>query len=172
MPDAAIAHSPLFTNLSPDECRIVSEMMTASCYESGEAIITEGKETSSLYLLSHGTCRVRKHMGNGADQDLDTLEVGAVFGEISFFCPGPHSATVVAETRATILSLSREQFHELQRERPTAALKITLHATATLARRLRRMDEWTCALVEKGTAPEKHTEWHEFRAQLYSNWNF
>ncbi|MEZ6049014.1 MAG: hypothetical protein R3C11_26250 [Planctomycetaceae bacterium] len=72
----------------------------------------------------------------------------------------------------TTAALTQSSFQMLQQERPATALKITLHATSTLAERLRRMDEWTCKLVEKGVAPEKHDEWHQFRASLYSDWNY
>ncbi|QDU80324.1 cAMP receptor protein [Polystyrenella longa] len=172
MTEVQISQCPLFATLDPSECRLISEMMSACCYEAGESIIREGEETTSLYLITTGECLVTKQSSNGHSHELDTLPPGTVFGEISFFCPGPHSATVVATSRVTIFSLSRDRFLELEIERPAAALKITKHATATLAERLRRMDKWTCELVENASTPDHHREWHQFRSQLYSEWNF
>ncbi|MEZ6049015.1 MAG: hypothetical protein R3C11_26255 [Planctomycetaceae bacterium] len=53
MSSVSISHCPLFSSLNPDECRIVSEMMTVCCFAEDEPIIKEGsKHRACIYSLS------------------------------------------------------------------------------------------------------------------------
>jgi len=41
-----------------------------------------------------------------------------------------------------------------------------------LADRLRKMDEWTCKLIESTNGSAHRQEWHDFQAKLYTGWKF
>lgn len=178
MPDSMIALCPLFANLTPDECRAVSKLMHVEKYVQGETIIEEGEEKRSLWLISAGTCEVVKKCEDGAYQQLAQLEPNAVFGEMSFFRSGPHSASVIAKAKVETLVLTKENFNQIKVERPSAALKVTLHATRMLIDRLREMDSWACRLLNEGEQDGEgevlihHREWREFQTKLYTEWNF
>lgn len=177
MPETTLSLCPLFANLLPEECFAVSKLMTVEKYVEGDEIISQGDETRALWLISEGSCQVQKDCGNGHQQLLATLEPNSVFGEMSFFRSGPHSATVVASNQVECLVLTRENFTQLQNERPAAALKVTLHATRLLIDRLRKMDNWACQLVAENDPQQQaeilsHHEWREFQTKLYTEWNF
>jgi hypothetical protein len=66
------------------------------------------------------------------------------------------------------MRLMREGFEKLRAEHPWAADKIACNLVLILSERLRRMDDWTCELVQNNGSERQHAEWQEFRAKLYS----
>jgi CRP-like cAMP-binding protein len=126
-----------------------------------------------LWIIAQGECEVFKMVKPDIEQRLTVLDAGAVFGEMSFFQPAPHSASVRAITDVEVMRLSREEFAALEKTSPCAARKMLINAVQILAERLRRMDDWTCKLVERPDGPETHRkEWRDFRSKLYTDWHF
>lgn len=170
--DSNLASCPLLTGMSTEERQQVLDLMEHETYPAGETILHEGKTVQFLWIIARGHCRVVKSMKSGGDHELAVLEPGAVFGEMSFFHPGPHSASIKTLTEVEVLRLSRRQFDELEQTNTKAAYKIVLNTAAVLVERLRQMDEWVCGLIERPGANGYREEWKEFRAKLYSDWPF
>ena len=97
------------------------------------------------------------------------LDAGGVFGEMSFFNPAPHSASVRAVTGVEVFRLARDKYDMLLRVGSLAAYKLALNTVAVLSDRLRRMDEWACNRVETGEATH-HEARREFQSKLPSGW--
>jgi CRP-like cAMP-binding protein len=161
-----------FQGLSPAERQRVLSLTDRQAFSQGEVIISEGKSVQTLWILVRGRCEVLKMRKNGGSQRLAVLEPGAVFGEMSFFHPAPHSASVRALSDVEVLCLSRDDFETLQETCPPAARKIAVSIVSVLAERLRKMDEWTCELIERPDGKPHREEWREFRSKLYSDWQF
>jgi CRP-like cAMP-binding protein len=136
-------------------------------------ILREGRETQILWIVAHGQCEVVKSLDHDGQQRLATLDAGAVFGEMSFFRPAPHSASIRALSPVQVFQLPRESFDELVETGSSAAYRIAVNLNRVLAERLARMDEWICELVETSESGANHREeWQEFRSRLYSDWQF
>ena len=163
---------PIFVNLAPQERQQVLQLFEHETYPEGEMILCEGKSTQYLWIIVRGCCEVLKMGKNGFDQQLDILEPGAIFGEMSFFQPAPHSASVRTLSDVEVMRLSREKFDQLLENGTTAAYKIVFSIVTVLAKRLRKMDEWVRDLVEQSGVAEHREEWQEFRVKLYSDWRF
>ena len=163
---------PIFREMTLDEREQLLLLLEYETYRKGDVILREGNSNQILWILVHGKCEVFKTAKNGAARQLAMLEPGAVFGEMSFFEKAPHSASVRALTEVQVMSLSREKYDQLRDTGSLAACKIASSVNAVLAQRLRRMDEWTCGLLEKPEAAGHREEWGEFRAKLYSDWQF
>ena len=81
-------------------------------FDSGQAIIVEGSDDRSVYLIEQGVARVserveledRRHIQPG----LCDLAAGEVFGELSLFESGPRSASVVALEPCELLVFDAE----------------------------------------------------------------
>jgi CRP-like cAMP-binding protein len=125
-----------------------------------------------LWVIVNGRCQVLKNNHHGGKQELATLDKCCVFGEMSFFHPAPHSASVRCLTDVGLLRFSRESYDRLLAASPQAAHKLALNTIAVLAERVRNMDNWTCDLVDKTDAGKHREEWREFRSKLYSEWQF
>jgi CRP-like cAMP-binding protein len=166
--------SPIFAGMTPDEREQVMRLLEHETYPAGNVILREGKSNQLLWIIVGGQCEVFVLRSDGTENPLAILEPGAVFGEMSFFHPAPHSATVRASTDVDVLRLSREKFDRLHDLAPGAACKIAANTAGIIADRLRRMDEWVRDFVENSQdkSPRVKEEWEEFRAKLYSDWQF
>lgn len=170
--DMSLAQCLLFRGLSDDERQNLCELLDHESFASGKTILQEGRSTQILWLIQRGHCQVLKETKHGGEQQLAVLEPGCVFGEMSFFLPAPHSASVRALDAVEVLRLDREKYDELLRRGSPVAPKLAMNIIAVLADRLRTMDDWTCELVEKTEAGKHRDEWRDFRSKLYSEWQF
>jgi CRP-like cAMP-binding protein len=94
-----------------------------SCFEVGRVaageVIYEADTASdhTMRLIIDGTASVS--VANSATGVYSRLDVGEVFGLFSFLDENrPHSATLMAETDVTLLTVSREYFNLIALEEP------------------------------------------------------
>lgn len=167
-----LTNFPIFSDFSPSEREQIKPLLERCAFSKGDVILREGKSTQFLWIVAGGRCEVFKMNGHGAEQQLAVLEPGAVFGEMSFFEPAPHSASVRTLCNCEVVRMSPEKFDQLQKQCPEAAYKLARRIISVLAQRLRKMDDWTAELVDRPETPRQREEWLEFRAKLYSDWQF
>ncbi|MBT5020265.1 MAG: cyclic nucleotide-binding domain-containing protein [Planctomicrobium sp.] len=158
----------ILENLEPSEIDILGDYVGFRGFSDGDEILTEGLQYQGLWLILRGKCDVLKDCGD-TKGNLAQLEPGSLFGEMSFFETVPHSATVRAIEDTETVCMSREEFDKLQVSHPGISHKIVINIVKLISDRLRQMDSWTCRLVESEENSQKHQEWHDFRARLYSN---
>lgn len=168
--ETSVTRCPLFQDMSAAERAEVFELLEPVNYTAGETILREGKSIRMLWIIQRGQCEVVKKTKNGIEQRLAVLEQGAVFGEMSFFHPAPHSATIRTLDAVELLRMSLESFLRLEAAHPAAAHRIVKNTVMVLVSRLRRMDDWVRDLLETPEAAGHREEWQEFRAKLYSEW--
>ena len=170
--DFALQQCPLFHGVSAAEREEIHGLFEHRRYQPGDVILKEGESVQLISILLKGRCQVVKSRKSGGEQELSVLEPCGVFGEMSFFHPAPHSASVRALTDVEVSGLSRERFDMLLRVGSIAAYKLAFNTVGVLADRLRKMDEWTCNLIESGNGASHRQEWHDFQSKLYSGWKF
>ena len=98
-------------------------------HPAGEVIFSEGDPADRMYLVSGGS--VALSIG---DQLVETVGPGGLFGEMAVIDREPRSATAVAETDVTIVSIDKRRFWFLVQETPYFA-EIVMRV---MAQRLRR----------------------------------
>ncbi|MEM7132281.1 MAG: cyclic nucleotide-binding domain-containing protein [Chloroflexota bacterium] len=91
-------------------------------------IFQKGDPGSAMYIIVSGSVKIED---NGFV--VDTLEEGAVFGEMALLDGGPRSASAIAAEETLLLQLSKEEFHELLSDHG----EITLGIIYVLSQRLR-----------------------------------
>lgn len=164
---------PMFRGFSAAEWERLMGIAEISEVAPGELILTQGERSQKLWVLLEGTCEVFHHLAEGKPGEtttLATLEPYANFGEMSFFHPAPHCASVRAKTAVKLLSIERSRYEALCNLEASAACKLALNAVASLAERLRRMDEWVDELMHRGQATQRIPEWNRLRATLFDGW--
>jgi CRP-like cAMP-binding protein len=120
---------------------------------------------------------VRPLAGQAGEQlALAVLEPYSIFGEMSFFHKAPHSASVRAQTSVELLCIARGDYDDLIREGAWGAYKLAFNAVASLAERLRRMDEWVAELAGEparaiSSTEGRSSEWADFRDRMFARWN-
>ncbi len=168
-----VRQCPLFWDMNSEELQEVQARLVPEIYPKHEVILREGKSFQVLWIIARGECEVFKTIKPNLEQRLTVIDAGSVFGEMSFFQPAPHSASIRTLSEVEVMRLSREEFEALERAGSSAAHKILVNTVKVLSERLRSMDEWTCELFERPDGPETHRkEWRDFRSKLYTDWHF
>jgi len=164
---------PIFREFSADEWERLLEIACVEEFSPGEVILAQGEQSQRLCVLLEGACEVFHHLAESNSSEpttLATLEPFSNFGEMSFFHPAPHSASVRAKTAVKLLSIERSKYNALCQQESSAACKLALNTVASLAERLRRMDDWVDELVHRGQANQRIPEWNRLRATLFDGW--
>lgn len=169
-----LAQIPILTGLSPDECRQLQQAARLVAFAPGETIIEQNGTSQALWILLEGNCEVVRAAVNGKKTAkpvvLATLEPHSNFGEMSFFHSAPHSAHVRAQGAVKLLCLERASFDKLAVKHPAVASKLAINTVASLADRVRRMDDWVADLVSQKALAEKVPELVRLREQLFDGW--
>lgn len=170
--ESDLAEFRIFEGMSVQDRIDLLERMELHKYSPNDRILREGLSIQILWVIVKGKCSVTKTIGEES-RNLAELGPGDIFGEMSFFRSAPHSASIMTNTDVEVLMLRRDKYDELETAGSTAAYRIATNTAAVLAERLRRMDDWIGDLVEKPDAAADHREeWQQFRANVYTNWDF
>lgn len=176
----SLCNIPLLENLNPTECRQIAEIAQLEDFRPGDIIMRHGETSQDLWILLEGKCEVIKPRPElpaspGHELVLAVLDPYAIFGEMSFFHRAPHSANVRAKTPVKLLRITRTAYDDLIREGAWGAYKLALNAVASMAQRLRHMDDWVANLTSQQALiqPElnRESEWTEFRDKMFASWN-
>ncbi len=127
---------PLFQYLSLDDLLIIDEALAQKEFLAGETVFAEGSLGAELCIVFRGSVVIRKKRGT-AEAELAQLGPGECFGEMALFDAAPRSATAVAVSDCTLLTLERNRFHTLLTQRPEMALEMC----RVLSLRLRAANE-------------------------------
>jgi CRP/FNR family cyclic AMP-dependent transcriptional regulator len=136
--------SSVFADLAPEHLAWLKEHSAARKVPANTVLIHEGDETSALYLIEEGECKV-----TSSEEDreviLGFLGAGEFCGELSMLDGEPRSSTVTTTKPSRIRAISAVRFRELLRDHPDAAL-ILLRG---LARKIRELTENVRSLALK-----------------------
>jgi HEAT repeat protein len=129
---------PLFSSMSLEQLRTITEYLTEYHVSPGEAIFREGDVSCELYLIVAGQVEIVQERGTTA-HTLDVLSVGDFFGEMAIVENRPRSASAVAVERSVLLVLSPEHFRHVVLQEPAISFEIFRELSA----RIRRLDQET-----------------------------
>ena len=128
---------PLFAGADARLLGIVADAVQRRVYPQGHVLFREGDAGEAVHLLRAGTVKLSKVDLGGHEKTLALLRPPEFFGEMAPLSESPRSATAVAVDRVETMLLFGDDFHRLMRDHP----RIGLNVNATLARRLRGMDD-------------------------------
>lgn len=163
---------PAFRRLNEGECRQLLGIARERSFAPGDKVLEQGQRSQYLWILLDGQCEVIKASMHNGPVVLAELDPFQIFGEMSFFSPAPHSASVVAKTPVRLLAISRSDYDDLIADGSDAAYKLAYNVVESLAHRLRRMDERIAELDGHApTSASPEPEWKRFREKLFGDWN-
>lgn len=147
----AARNSFIFTGLQDSELDEVLNITREKRFREGEAIMQEGDEGDTMYMVVAGEVGISKTltMKFGDDDFRKTEKVltrfrpedNVVIGEMALICQDNRSATVLANTDCVLLEISREDFVRLVENRPELGVKILLKLSELLVGRIRHANE-------------------------------
>lgn len=116
--EAHIRLQPVFSDLTDEEVRVLSTLLTEKHIPAGETIVTQGESVDSVYFIVQGTANVVRISINSAGipdvEQITQLGEGETIGlnETGFYSiSGIRTATVIADTNMILLQLSVAAFH-------------------------------------------------------------
>ncbi|GAA2081221.1 Crp/Fnr family transcriptional regulator [Aeromicrobium halocynthiae] len=143
MTDDVLRRAPLFSGLDDEAAGALDASMTPLTLRRGEVLFNEGDDGNQLYVVTDGKIKLGRTSPDGRENLLAILGPSQMFGELSFFDPGPRSATATAVTDVDVRSLGHEALSPVLREHPDVAMALLNQ----LAGRLRRTNEVVGDLV-------------------------
>jgi CRP-like cAMP-binding protein len=141
--DDVLRQAPLFSGLDDDAASALEASMTPLSLKRGEVLFNEGDDGSQLYVVTDGKIKLGRTSPDGRENLLAILGPGQMFGELSFFDPGPRSATATSVTDVTVQSLSHEALMPVL----SSHVEVAMALLNQLAGRLRRTNEVVGDLV-------------------------
>ena len=127
----------------------INQNLKSVCFEPGAQILREGERPEALYLIHQGCVEVHKELRADTTELLTTLQSPLLLGEISFLLQQPCSATVIAQGSVEGWELSREALQGMLSKQEPATSGLLFYLGATLAERLRTMNEMVMKLKER-----------------------
>ena len=143
MTDDVLRQAPLFSGLDDEVAAALESSMSSTSLRRGEILFNEGDDGNQLYVVTEGKIKLGRTSPDGRENLLAILGPGQMFGELSFFDPGPRSATATAVTDVEIKSLGHDALSPVLVQHPDVALALLNQ----LAGRLRRTNEVVGDLV-------------------------
>jgi CRP/FNR family cyclic AMP-dependent transcriptional regulator len=122
MDSATLATLPLFGALSQEELDRVAGVCEELEIAEGTTLVREGDFGHAVFAITSGTAQV---VHEGAV--VNTLGPGDWFGEIAVMSGGRRSASVVATSPLTLVTVFNREIWRLEREAPEIA--VALRAT-------------------------------------------
>ncbi|MDQ2659691.1 MAG: mechanosensitive ion channel family protein [Verrucomicrobiota bacterium] len=156
---AILRSEPLFACLSDEQIEaLIKDAEAGNHFGRGEAVIEEGSEGDSMFVLLHGSAQVSVDK-NGALIRVGVLRKGDCFGEMSLLTGEKRTATVRAERDCEVLEISKPVMGELLRSSPLCLDQLS----ALLAH---RKMETEGILKEAATSDENSEKEREYKASF------
>jgi CRP/FNR family cyclic AMP-dependent transcriptional regulator len=115
---------PLFSCLSEEELASLQARLVRRKFPKNTVVISEGDDSSSLYLIEKGRVWVTRDHESGREVVLATLGAGEFFGEMALIEGSPRSANVVTREPTEVAMVRRPDFQELLAKSPSLALNL------------------------------------------------
>ena len=107
----------IFAPLSDDETEQLANASQSRVYAPGEAIVRQGKEGNSMFVILRGSVRVQIPEGN-YQKTITNLGKDAFFGEMSLLTGEPRSASVIAAEETEVLQIKKEALKPIFENNP------------------------------------------------------
>ena len=134
----SIAGIALFENLSAEDLAVVATHMHFLEAGEGELVFEEGEKGNYMCFVVDGELSVIKDAASGERAVIAKVARGDSLGEMEVIDNFPRSATVVAASPATLLTLSSAEFQHLLNEHPPVGIAILKGIARLLSINLRK----------------------------------
>jgi small-conductance mechanosensitive channel/CRP-like cAMP-binding protein len=158
---ALLAGVEFLEALTSDQLERLASESRSVPYPVGGAVVLQGDEGDSLFLVATGRVEVSvRAPGGGPERNLATLGPGDYFGEMSLLTGAPRSATIRAVEETSLVILRKEALRPLLVADPTVLERLS----KTLARRQAERDD----AINRAAAPEEEGPGADRASQLLS----
>ena len=123
-----------------DQAMLLAPYFTLRDIKAGEEVFHEGDDADASILLVRGHLSAQLDLGGGQSVRLRKFLPGCLTGEMAFYTGRKRSASLVADTDATIGVISGEFILRLNRDQPSVAAEFHQMAARVMANRIVSMN--------------------------------
>lgn len=138
----ALARTALFGELAPQVLAELARVAQERELAQGQVLFLVGEKAAGLFVIASGRIRAFRVNAQGREQTLHVESAGATLAEVPVFDDGTYPATAVAQERATVLFLPKDDVRQFMLRHP----EVGLTALKFMAERLRGHAELVDAL--------------------------
>ena len=146
--EEALARSPLFRGLGPDDRRRVAQVSVVKLYEKGDTVFSEGDASEFLFTIVSGRVKVVKLVPGGREVILEIFGPGDPLGAVVAYEGRPYPASAIATERAQCLLVRRAVFFELLERHPSLVRGYLVGLAQRIMELTRRIPEVAGGRVE------------------------
>ncbi len=138
----------LFRDLTEAERTLIAPFMEHRTLQAGAVLFREGDMAEEFYVVLEGEMRISR-----GKTRLTDVGPGGVFGELALARPIQRSATVKALVATKLYQLSRDDFHQVLKQKPDLAARLCLAFVDVVGDRLRDLTD-RLAMIERVASGE------------------
>ena len=135
----ALRASQLGTELTDEQARTLSGIVTFRDLAPGEVLVPEGTSDNHLYVIVKGLLGVVRSVGKDEPVTLLTLSAGDLVGELSFIDGTSHYASLVAAGPTRVFGIEREKLESLLHTHPDVVYNVMRAIVRTVHQIQRRL---------------------------------
>ncbi|HYM75617.1 MAG TPA: Crp/Fnr family transcriptional regulator [Candidatus Dormibacteraeota bacterium] len=153
MPETKVNHGPtlakvpIFSGMTEGELAFLLQRAIPRRYAAGEIVFGEGEPCLGMYVVESGHIRIFKSSSGGREHVLSVDGPGSSVAELPVFDGGSYPASAAAVDDATLLFVSKQDFHALCLAHPQVTLKVLRVVGARLRRLVGIIEELSFTTV-------------------------
>ncbi|MEM6744251.1 MAG: cyclic nucleotide-binding domain-containing protein, partial [Pseudomonadota bacterium] len=136
----------LAEEMPPAAAQVLVARLTCAEVPPQELICRQGAPSDSMFFIAYGRVSIFYLSSDAPPLRLRTALGRTVVGEAGFFTGAPRGASVIADEKAEVWTLTREALERLKSDDPAAALALEELVIRTLADRLTLANREVAAL--------------------------
>jgi CRP/FNR family cyclic AMP-dependent transcriptional regulator len=140
----------LFKDIGEPELAALGESLRERPLRRGQVLLREGETGEEMFIVLRGSIVISKLVKDRVEQVLARMGPGDFLGEMSLFDRSPRSATVQADSDATLLALDREALSRLTEVSPRAAAAFFYALAQVFIERLRASGDLVAEVTRWG----------------------
>ena len=140
----------LFKDIETPELTALGYTLRERILRRGQVLFHEGEIGEEMFVVVRGSIVISKPVKERVEQVLARIGPGDFFGEMSLFDRSPRSATVQADSDATLLALDREALRRLTEVSPRAAAAFFHALVQVFIERLRASSDLVAEVTRWG----------------------
>jgi len=120
----SLAEMDLCRNMMAEEVTLLEGFFRPRSLKGGAVLFHKGDMGQELYIVARGEVDIMLPTTRHHYKRLARCGPGTMFGEVSFFSPGPRTADAVASGKTELLVLDRPDFERLAQAHPAVAIAL------------------------------------------------